>query len=490
MGKAWNVLAPRDLELGPLAGLQRGASAWRNFTLARDDDGIAWLALDKTGASANTLSEDMLTELNDVLAHLERDLPKGLVLRSAKPKGFIAGADIGEFGGMTDAAAVEARLTAAHAVVDRLDRLPAPTVAVIHGYCLGGGLEIALACDYRIGVDGAQLGFPEVMLGLHPGLGGTVRLPRLINPLEAMTMMLTGRNVRASRAKAIGLVDAVVPERHVKAAVIAAVTGSIKRQRGHWLGAIINSHYGRALAAQRMRKETAKKAPVAHYPAPNALIDLWEKHGGNARDMQRAEIASFARLIVTDTSRNLVRVFFLRERLKRLAGGDWSPRHVHVIGAGAMGGDIAAWCAWNGLAVTLGDTQPAAVAKAIARAAELYGKIGHKRSETRAALERLTPDLEGEGVRSADLVIEAVPESLELKRKVYAAIHAKMKADAILATNTSSIPLEELRFGLRRPDEFIGLHFFNPVSRMQLVEVVSHDEASADVLAKARAFLG
>src|SRR5215510_8280452 len=316
MGKAWNVLAPRDLELGPLAGLQRGASAWRNFTLARDDDGIAWLALDKANASANTLSEDVLTELNDVLAHLERDLPKGLVLRSAKPKGFIAGADIGEFGGMTDAAAVEARLKAAHAVVDRLDRLPAPTVAVIHGYCLGGGLEIALACDYRIGIDDASLGFPEVMLGLHPGLGGTVRLPRLINPLEAMTMMLTGRSVRAGRAKSLGLLDAVVPERHVKAAATAAVTGQLKKRRGGLLGELINSTYGRKLAAKRMRAETQKKAPVAHYPAPYALIDLWENHGGNAQDMQRGEIASFARLVVTDTSRNLVRVFFLREDRK------------------------------------------------------------------------------------------------------------------------------------------------------------------------------
>src|SRR5499426_1609875 len=287
MGKAWDVLAPRDLELGPLAGLQRGASAWRNFTLARDDDGIAWLALDKPNANANTLSEDVLAELNDVLAHLERDLPKGLVLRSAKPKGFIAGADIGEFGGMTDTAAVEARLTQAHAVVDRLDRLPAPTVAVIHGYCLGGGLEIALACDSRIRVDGAQLGFPEVMLGLHPGLGGTVRLPRLINPLEAMTMMLTGRNVRARRAKSLGLVDAVVPERHVKAAATAAVTGGLKTQRGHlrsMLIDVVNSTYGRKLAAKRMRMETLKKAPPAHYPAPGALIDLWETNGGNPQD--------------------------------------------------------------------------------------------------------------------------------------------------------------------------------------------------------------
>jgi 3-hydroxyacyl-CoA dehydrogenase / enoyl-CoA hydratase / 3-hydroxybutyryl-CoA epimerase len=490
MGKVWDVLAPRNLELGPLAGRERASSPWRNWTLARDEDGIAWLALDKANASANTLSEDVLAELNDVLASLERDLPKGLVLRSAKPKGFIAGADIGEFRGMTDAAAIETQLTQAHAVVDRLDRLAVPTVAVVHGYCLGGGLEIALACDYRIGVENASLGFPEVMLGLHPGLGGTVRLPRLINPLEAMAMMLTGRNVRAGRAKSLGLIDAVVPERHVKAAATGAVTGQLKRRRGGFLVELVNSTYGRKLAAKRMRAETEKKAPVAHYPAPHALIDLWETHGGNAQDMQRAEIASFARLLVTDTSRNLVRVFFLREKLKSLADGDWSPRHVHVIGAGAMGGDIAAWCAWHGFTVTLADMQAEPIAKAIARAADLYGKIGHRRIDIRDALDRLTPDLAGEGVRSADLVIEAVPETLELKRKVYAATEPKMRPGAILATNTSSIPLQELRVGLRRPNHLVGLHFFNPVSRMQLVEVVSHDQVWSEVLTKARAFLG
>ena len=490
MGKTWEVLAPRNLELGPLAGRMDASSPWRNFKLARDDDGIAWLILDKPDAGANTLSVDVLSELDSVLASLEQDPPKGVVLRSAKRGGFIAGADIGEFGGMTDVAMAEERLKEANAVVDRLDRMPVPTVAVIHGYCLGGGLEIALACDYRIAVEDARLGFPEVMLGLHPGLGGTVRLPRLINPLEAMTMMLTGRTVRPNRAKSLGLVDAVVPERHVKAAATAAVTGLMRKRRENWLIPLVNSHYGRALAASRMRKETAKKAPVAHYPAPHALIELWEAHGGNAQDMQRAEIASFARLLVTDTSRNLVRVFFLREKLKRLAGGDWSPRRVHVIGAGAMGGDIAAWCAWHGMTGTLADTQAAPLAKAIARAAELYGKIGHRRIDTRDALDRLIPDLDGEGVRSADLVIEAVPESLELKRKIYATTQTKMKPDALLATNTSSIPLEELRFGLRRPDHFVGLHFFNPVSRMQLLEVVSHDQASPDALAKARAFVG
>jgi 3-hydroxyacyl-CoA dehydrogenase/enoyl-CoA hydratase/3-hydroxybutyryl-CoA epimerase len=328
------------------------------------------------------------------------------------------------------------------------------------------------------------------MLGLHPGLGGTVRLPRLINPLEAMTLMLTGRTLRAGRAKTLGLVDAVVPERHVKAAAEAAVAGQLKARRGGMLIRIVNTDVGRKLAAKRMRAETAKKAPIEHYPAPHVLIDLWESHGGDAQHMQKAEIASFARLLVTETSRNLVRVFFLREKLKSLADGGFSGRHVHVIGAGAMGGDIAAWCAWHGFTVTLADMNIEPLGKALARAAELFGKIGHKGTQTRDALDRLTPDLEGEGVRAADLVIEAVPEKLELKREVYAATEPKMRAGAILATNTSSIPLEQLRTGLQRPGQLVGLHFFNPVSRMQLVEVVSHDQVSEDALAKSRAFLG
>jgi 3-hydroxyacyl-CoA dehydrogenase/enoyl-CoA hydratase/3-hydroxybutyryl-CoA epimerase len=490
MGKVWDFLAARNLELGPLSAGGQPAGTWRHWQLARGDNGIAWLVLDKAGASANTLDEEVLSELNDVLTHIEREPPTGIVLRSGKKSGFIAGADIGEFRSMTEPATAERRLRDAHALIDRLDRFSVPIVAVIHGYCLGGGLELALACDYRIAIEDARLGFPEVMLGLHPGLGGTVRLPRLINPLEAMTMMLTGRNVRARRAKSLGLVDAVVPERHVAAAATAAVTGKLKTRRGGMLVGIINTTPGRRLAARRMRAQTAKKAPIAHYPAPHALIDLWEDHGGDASGMQQAEIASFARLLAGDTSRNLVRVFFVREKLKSTSDGDWAPQRVHVVGAGAMGGDIAAWCAWHGFRVTLADMKPEALAQAIARAANLFAKIGHKRIDIRDALDRLTPDIDGKGVRSADLVIEAVPEILDLKRKVYAAIEPTMRPGAILATNTSSIPLEELRGSLQRPDRLVGLHFFNPVSRMQLVEVVSHDQASADALARVRAFLG
>jgi 3-hydroxyacyl-CoA dehydrogenase / enoyl-CoA hydratase / 3-hydroxybutyryl-CoA epimerase len=487
------ILGNRDLELGPFqAGkTSQPKETWANFRLRTDSDGIAWLLFDQKDATANTLSAAVLGELDAVLDKLERDRPRGLVIRSAKPGGFIAGADIAQFRGVTDPASVVALLTRGHAVIDRLDRLSLPTVAVIHGYCLGGGLEVALACDHRLAIDGASFGFPEVLLGLHPGLGGTVRLTRLINPVQAMTMMLTGKTERARRAKSLGLVDAVTQERHVRDAVKSAVGGDLVPAKQNFLASLMNTAPARGLLASRLRSETAKKAARENYPAPYALIDLWSAHGGNPEAMRKAEISSFAKLLVTDTAQNLVRVFFLRENLKSLAEGDWDRRRVHVIGAGAMGGDIAAWCAWHGFIVSLGDTKPEPIAGAIKRAADLYSIIGRdNRRRIRDSLDRLIPDLKSEGVSTADLIIEAVPESLDLKRKIFFGIEPKMKPDAILATNTSSIPLEQLREGLPRPERLVGIHFFNPVSRMQLVEVVSHDKVADTVLSDARAFLG
>ncbi len=487
------ILGPRDMELGPFVDGEASPETgpWANWRLRTDQDGVAWLLFDKKGSSANTLSDETLSELNAVLDKIERDRPRGLVIRSAKRGGFIAGADIAQFKGVTDVAPIEAVLAKGHAVLDRLDKLPLPTVAVIHGYCLGGGLEVALACDFRIAIDDASFGFPEVLLGLHPGLGGTVRLTRLISPVQAVTMMLTGKTERARKARALHLVDAVTQERHVRAAVMSAVTGEMVRAKQGLLGKLMNIGPAREMLASRMRSETAKKAPKAHYPAPYALIDLWAKHGGDADAMQKAEISSFANLLVTDTAQNLVRVFFLRDNLKNLASGRWNGRRVHVIGAGAMGGDIAAWCAWHGFTVSLGDTKPEPIAGAIKRASDLYAIIGRdNRRRQRDSLDRLIPDLKGQAVASADLIIEAVPEVLDLKRKIFAGIEPHMKADAILATNTSSIPLEQLREGLPRPERLVGIHFFNPVSRMQLVEVVSHDQVDQQVLADARAFLG
>ncbi|MGA7808626.1 3-hydroxyacyl-CoA dehydrogenase NAD-binding domain-containing protein [Bradyrhizobium sp.] len=482
-----DVLGDRVLELGPKPAPE---SPYRNFKLTRDGDGIAWLLFDREGTSANTLSGDVMAEFDQVLTALESQRPVGLVIRSAKKSGFIAGADVNDFRGAADPAAVETAMGRAHAVIDRLDALRFPTVAVIHGFCLGGGLEVALACQSRIAIDGARFGFPEVMLGLHPGLGGTARLTRLVNPTQAMTLMLTGRTVDARRAKSLGLVDAVTQERHVRNAVKDAVFGRLKRAQPGLLNTLLNSAPARGFLASRMRREADKAAPHEHYPAPYALIDLWDQHGGDKAAMLAAEKTSFARLMVTPTAQNLIRVFFLRERMKKLAGSGNKISRVHVIGAGAMGGDIAAWCANEGLHVTLADMKAEPIAGAIRRAADLFGKIIRKPTEVRDALDRLVPDIDGEGARNADLIIEAVPEKLELKQTIYGSIEPKMKDGAILATNTSSIPLQDLRTTLQKPERLLGLHFFNPVSRLQLVEVVSHDGTDAERLKEALAFVG
>jgi len=482
-----DVLGDRVLELGPKPD---ESSPYRHFKLSHDGDGIAWLLFDREGASANTLSADVLEEFDAIITALESQRPSGIVIRSAKKSGFIAGADVNEFRGASDASAVETAIGRAHAVIDRLEALRIPTVAAIHGFCLGGGLEVALACKSRIAIDGARFGFPEVMLGLHPGLGGTARFTELVNPTQAMTLMLTGRTIDARRAKSLGLVDAVTQERHVHNAIKDAVFGRLKRSRPGLLNKVLNFRPARGLLASRMRSEAEKAAPREHYPAPYALIDLWEKHGGDRRAMLTAERTSFARLMVTPTAQNLIRVFFLREQMKKLAGSGNKVGHVHVIGAGAMGGDIAAWCANEGMRVTLADVKPEPIAGAMKRAVDLFGKIIRKRIEVREALDRLIPDMDGEGVRNADLIIEAVSEKLELKQKVYAGLEPKMKAGAILATNTSSIPLQDLRNGLQKPERLVGLHFFNPVSRLQLVEVVSHDGNDQVILKEALAFVG
>jgi 3-hydroxyacyl-CoA dehydrogenase/enoyl-CoA hydratase/3-hydroxybutyryl-CoA epimerase len=478
-----NVLGDRVLELGPKPD---DGGPYRHFRLTRDADGIAWLLFDRAEASANTLSADVIEELDLVLTALEIQRATGLVIRSAKKSGFIAGADVNEFRGATDPRVVETAIGRAHAVIDRLEGLKFPTVAVIHGFCLGGGLEVALACRMRIAIDGARFGFPEVMLGLHPGLGGTARFTQLVNPTQAMTLMLTGKTIDARRARSLGLVDAVAQERHVRNAVRDAVFGRLKRAKPGPLNEILNFAPVRGFLASRMRREAGKAASPEHYPAPYALIDLWERHGGDKAAMLAAEKASFARLMVTPTAQNLIRVFFLREQMKKLAGSGNKVEHVHVIGAGAMGGDIAAWSAGQGLRATLSDMKPEPIAGAVKRAADLFGKIMRKRTDIRDALDRLVPDLDSDGLRNADLIIEAVPEKLELKQKVYAGLEPKMKPGAILATNTSSIPLQDLRTTLRSPERLVGLHFFNPVSRLQLVEVVGHPA----ILKQALAFVG
>ena len=482
-GPVLKHLGETRLELGPAEDVH--GHPWRRA----EADGVVWLVLDVEGSSTNTVSEPVISGLEAEVAKLEEATPRGVVIRSAKTTGFAAGADIGSFAEMTDTGAADL-LKQAHAVLDRLERLSCPTIAVVHGAALGAGFEIALACDYRIAVEGARFGFPEVNLGLHPGLGGTYRLTDLIDPLEAMTMMLTGKTAYTKKAKSLGIADVVTEERHVRAAVDAILAGDIEREGRGLKSRALDFEQARSLAARRMRSETAKKARKEHYPAPYALIDLWEENGGDRDAMQRAEIESFATLLDSDTSKNLRRVFFLRQGLKDNARGDDGIAHVHVIGAGAMGAEIAAWSAIRGKRVTLGDVKLEPLAKAVKAAREICRDAHLSDIEIRDALDRMMPDPKGYGLPRADLVIEAVPENPELKAKIYADAEAKMKEGAILATNTSSLRLDKLKDGVSHPGNFAGLHFFNPVSKMQLIEVVRHEGTDDAVIDRLMAFCG
>ncbi|MDO6746412.1 3-hydroxyacyl-CoA dehydrogenase NAD-binding domain-containing protein [Gilvimarinus sp. 1_MG-2023] len=489
-----NSLAGREKLLGPFREHnEQLTSAWKHWQLKLDEHKIAWLLFDCEDSDVNVLSQAVLEELDEIVMTLQVDKPAALVIRSAKQSNFCVGADIKEFGQLDSVEAAHEKLEAAHGIANRLADLPFTTVAIVHGHCFGGGLELALCCDYRIGVTGSRYGFPEILLGLHPGLGGTARSLALLNPVDAMTLMLTGKNLRDKQAKRQGLIDALVPERHLENALAAAIEGKLSHKKHGLTFKLLNSAPARKLLAKKMRQQAQKKAPPQHYPAPNQLIDLWLTHGSDTQAMLHAEIDSFCQLLVSDTSRNLVRVFFLQENLKKQAktGTSITPaQHVHVIGAGAMGGDIAGWCALQGLTVTLFDMKAEIIGKAVARTAKLCDKKHLSPAEKRAVLDRLIPDLTHSGARHADIVIEAVPEKIEIKRQVYSQVEPLLKDGAILATNTSSIPLDDLQQELQDPSRLVGLHFFNPVSQMQLLEIVRHSKLSDITYHTALAFAG
>lgn len=482
-GHVLEFLGETRLELGPVG---KADGHWRT---GRDDAGVLWLVLDRQDSSVNTISAEVIRELDNYVAAAEADLPTGLVIRSAKQAGFAAGADITGFEDMTDQGAADL-LRQAHDVLDRIEALHCPTVCVVHGAALGAGFELALACDFRIATPGASFGFPEVQLGLHPGLGGTFRLPALIGPTDAMSMMLTGKTAHTKRASKQGIIDKVVEERHIAAAVAAAINGDFDRQEPGTLSKAFDLDRARSLAARQMRKEAGKKASKDHYPAPHALIDLWEENGDDRGAMQNAEIESFARLLETDTSKNLRRVFFLRQRLKEAGRGEDGIDHVHVIGAGAMGAEIAATAAIKGKTVTLGDLDQKALGNAVKRTAAICEDKHLSGTQTRDALDRLMPDPQGYGIARADLVIEAASEEREVKEKIFTTLKDKLKTGTIVATNTSSLSIDALADAAPDRARFAGLHFFNPVSKIDLVEVVKGPATSDESSGRLAAFCG
>ncbi len=462
-----------------------------HWQLSCDADGIGWLCFNRQDAGANTLSAETMAELYAMLEDLSGRALRGLVIFSGKDSGFIAGADINAFPTLTSEERAFALTRQGQQVFDRLEQLPYPTVAVLNGYALGGGLELALACTFRIAMAGTEavFGLPEVQLGVHPGFGGTVRLPELVGVRKAMDLLLTGRSVRPGEALAAGLVDALVSDGEWQKAAVKQLENRPSRRPVPLLDRLLALGIVRPMLARNLRRKVAAKARPEHYPAPSAIIDLWESFGAKAsQDAYEAEARSFGRLVMTPASRNLVRVFFLQERLKRLATTKAAMSRVHVVGAGVMGGDIAAWCALRGLDVTLQDRELGLIEPAIARASKLFARKLRKPEAIEAAVARLRADPDGSGATTADLVIEAVFEDLKVKREVYEKLEPRLRPGVVLATNTSSIALEELSGCLRDPGRLIGLHFFNPVAKLPLVEVIAARTSSPDALSSGTAF--
>ena len=457
-----------------------------------DAEGIVLLTLNRADASVNAINRAVLDELAQIVERLSFELPKGVVIRSGKAGGFIAGADIHEFEGYEKQGTVLASIENGQRVFQSLARLRCPTVAAIHGYCMGGGTELALACRYRVATrdSSTKIGLPEVLLGIHPGWGGTARLPRLLGAPEALSMMLTGRAVGAEAARSIGLVDTLTtPELLVDGAkdlVRRPRQRSLQLRATAWA---TNIWPVRQILAQVVRKQTAAKARPDQYPAPFALIEVWRRGGSSISQRLKLEARSVAKLARTPAARNLVRVYFLQERLKGLgSGSDAAIRNVHVIGAGVMGGDIAAWCAFRGFNVTLQDREMKFVQPALDRAQDFFTKRLKTPDRIAPVAARLKADVEGKGIADADLVIEAIFENLEAKQELYRKTESSMKADALLASNTSSIPLDELRTAVVQPARFLGLHYFNPVAQMPLVEIVQQDQLDSANEKRALAF--
>lgn len=459
----------------------------KHWQLHRETDGIAIAVLDRAGESSNALSAEVMAEFAQLLDQLEHEPPKGMIIRSGKPAGFIAGADIDEFSQLDTPEKGRALVARGWHLFNRLAAVSYPTLALVRGHCLGGGLELALACRYLLVVDepGTKLGLPEVMLGIFPGWGGMLRLPQRVGPAAGLEMMLSGRTVDAVKARKMGLADACVPPRVMEVAARQLLLSATPRPALPMLQQLLAGPL-KTVVASGARKQVAKKARPAHYPAPYAIIDLWQHHGGNA--LAAPEIVD--RIIASPTAKNLLRVFRLQERLKGFGkSGDFVAHRVHVVGAGVMGGEIAAWCALRGLTVSLQDQTVERIAPAIQRAQALFARKLRDPLKARAAFDRLIPDPAGAGVAHADVVIEAIFENLEAKQALLRALEARMKPGAILATNTSSLKLEDLRTALAHPARLVGIHFFNPVALMPLVEVVAAESTDPAMVQAACAFV-
>lgn len=469
--------------------------------------GIAHLVIEDPDRKVNVIDEAAIAGLESALAELEsRTDLAGVILRSGKAGSYIAGADVRVIGSITDPEAVRTLVRRAHAAFTRLSELRVPTVAMIDGVCLGGGLEISLACDSRVAAEESrtQIGLPEVLLGIFPAFGGSSRLPRLIGLPSALDLILTGRTLDAKRAEKMGIVAKAAPAAWLLKAAEKRLAEISKRPPGSrrdrfrprgLVPALLESAPGRAIVFQQARAGVLQKTG-GHYPAPLAALDVIERGMANSLAHSLAlEVDAVAPLVTGAVCKNLVRIFFLQEDAKRadvVADATIEPaavRHMALAGAGVMGGGIAELASRNGISVRWRDVRPEALQKGLQTVRSILDERGRRRRtpsrEKDGQMALLLPTLELSGFEHCDLAIEAVVEDLDIKRRVFAELEVRVRPDAILATNTSSLSVNALAEGLQHPGRFVGFHFFNPVHKMPLLEVVRGEKTTDAALVTA-----
>ena len=492
------------------------AAAGAGLSMEIDDDGIAVIKFDQPGVEHNRFTPELLERLGAVLDDLNLksrygDLA-GVLLTSAKPESFLVGVDVAAIAAVRDEATAVAATRRGQEIFHKLAVLPVPTVAAINGTCLGGATEMALACTWRIAADSPEfeIGLPEVNLGIFPGFGGSQRLPRTISLERSLQMIVTGRSWNARRAYKAGLIDSVVappilvvearrwlreeapPRRAMRR---APEDRGFPRRLRRWL--LEGQPLGRSLVFRQARKRALAQTG-GHYPAPLQAIDTVRR--GLRMPLLRAlelEAERVGRLVVSPVARNLIGIFFSRSAARRVAKGAAAPTvgKLAVVGAGVMGGGIAQLAAYHGIPVRMKDVAPEALTTGLAVANKRFkqrrqraGKLS--KIEAARHMDLISPTLDYTGFATVDLVVEAVVERLDVKRSVLAEIEAVTRPETILATNTSSLTLADLAQSLNRPEQLVGLHFFNPVHRMPLVEVVRGEGSSAEAVNGAVAFAG
>ncbi|WP_412971254.1 fatty acid oxidation complex subunit alpha FadJ [Glaciecola sp. MF2-115] len=462
------------------------------FTLTKREDGIAILTMDVPGDSMNTLKADFGEEVTAILDEIENDdAIRGVVVASGKKDSFVAGADVSMLAACNDADEAEALSTSGQKLFDRMEGMRKTFVAAIHGPALGGGLELALACHYRVCSDSpkTQLGLPEVQLGLLPGSGGTQRLPALIGIQTAMKMMLTGSPMRAKQAKKAGIVDDMVPQSILLDVAIEMANKAISKRevkKDVMAKVLENTAFGRNILFKKAREQTLSKT-MGNYPAPMYIIDCIEAGITNTRKGYETEARLFGQLVMTSESKQLRQIFFATTDMKKEAGIEGvsaaKVNKVGVLGGGLMGGGIAFVTATKAkVPARIKDINTDGIAGAIRYSYDILNKKVKKRFMLKSVMQKelslLTGCLDYSGYKHNDMVIEAVFEDVNLKQKMVADIEEHCNENTVFASNTSSIPIAQIAAQAKRPENVVGLHYFSPVDKMPLAEVIPHEKTS------------